>query len=268
MEYRKALEKHIDNVFNIVQNTVTTVYPKYYPKEVVDFFCQLHSRENITKDIKNGNVGVLVVDNRIVGTGSREDNHITRVYVLPEFQGKGYGSFIMQCLENTISEQYNTVMLDASLPASHLYEQRGYRTIKHEKWNVEHGVVLVYEVMEKTLCRSITDICYEGKRFCPKVNTSNGEVNGETIFCYHQRGNEFWAEYSGGEISRGYMIGFVEQNGALDFYYHHINTQNNIRVGKCHSIPRLLDNGKIELAEEWQWLNGDMSKGSSIVTEL
>jgi len=30
----------------------------------------------------------------------------------------------------------------------------------------------------------------------------------------------------------------------------------------------MLDNGKIELAEEWQWLNGDMSKGSSVVTEL
>lgn len=163
MEYRKALEKHIDRVFNIVQNTVTTIYPKYYPKEVVDFFCQLHSRENIIKDIKNENVGILVVDNQIVGTGSHEENHITRVYVLPEFQGKGYGSFIMQCLEDTISRQYHTALLDASLPASHLYEQRGYRTMKHEKWNVEHDVVLVYEVMEKELCHSIPELLDNGK---------------------------------------------------------------------------------------------------------
>ena len=91
------------------------------------------------------------MDNQIVGTGSHEDNHITRVYVLPEFQGKGYGSFIMQCLEDTISKKYNAVLLDASLPASHLYEQRGYHTIRHEKWNVENDVVLVYEVMEKEL---------------------------------------------------------------------------------------------------------------------
>lgn len=149
MEYIKATDQNIDCIFNIVQNTVTTVYPKYYPKEVVDFFCELHSRENIAKDIENGNVGVLVGDNRIVGTGSHEENHITRVYVLPEYQGKGYGSFIMQCLEEEISEKYYTVLLDASLPASHLYEQRGYRTIKHEKWHVENDVVLVYEVMEK-----------------------------------------------------------------------------------------------------------------------
>lgn len=151
MEYIKASEEHTDIIFNIVQNTVTTIYPKYYPKEVVDFFCQHHSRENITRDIENRNVGILVVDNQIVGTGSHEDNHITRVYVLPEFQGKGYGSFIMQCLEDTISKKYNAVLLDASLPASHLYEQRSYHTIRHEKWNVENDVVLVYEVMEKEL---------------------------------------------------------------------------------------------------------------------
>ncbi len=268
MEYIKAKKEDIDIIFNIVQNTVTTIYPKYYPKEVVDFFCQLHNKENIVKDIENGNVGILVVDNQIVGTGSHEDNHITRVYVLPEFQGKGYGSFIMQCLEDEISAKYHTVLLDASLPASHLYEQRGYRTIKHEKWNVENDVVLVYEVMEKSLPPMTTGICYEGKRFSPRMNTENGEVNSKTIFCYHQRGNELWAEYAGGEISKGYLVGFVEESGELDFYYQHINIQNEIRVGKCHSIPKVLDNGKIELTEEWQWLNGDMSKGSSIVTEI
>jgi hypothetical protein len=28
-----------------------------------------------------------------------------------------------------------------------------------------------------------------------------------------------------------------------------------------------LDNGKLELHEEWQWLNGDKSTGSSVVVE-
>lgn len=176
MEYIKAAKENIDIVLEIVQNTVRTIYPKYYPKEVVDFFCELHNTENIAKDIENGNVGILLVDNQIIGTGSCEGNHITRVYVLPQFQKKGYGSFIMQCLEDEISEKYDTVMLDASLPASHLYEKRGYHTIKHEKWVCENNVVLVYEIMEKELTKSVTDVCYDGKRFCPKVNTENGEV--------------------------------------------------------------------------------------------
>lgn len=151
MEYIKATDENTDIIFDIVQNTVRAIYPKYYPKEVVDFFCEHHSRENIVKDIEHGSAGILVVDSQIIGTGCHEDNHITRVYVLPEFQGKGCGSFIMQCMEDEIAAKHNTVLLDASLPASHLYEQRGYHTIKHEKLPVENDVVLVYEVMEKVL---------------------------------------------------------------------------------------------------------------------
>lgn len=173
MEYIKATCENINGVLDIVQNTVKTIYPKYYPKEVVQFFCELHNRENIAKDIENGNVGILVENNQIVGTGSRDGNHITRVYVLPEFQGKGHGSFIMQCLENQISEKYDTVLLDASLPASHLYEQRGYHTIKHERCSVENNVVLVYEVMEKRLPEINTNICCREKRCCPEANTEN-----------------------------------------------------------------------------------------------
>ena len=151
MIYKLAEEKDLQDIYNVVQQTIKAIYPKYYPAEVVKFFSELHSREAIMQDISNGHVSVLKVDNKVVGTGSFIENHITRVYVLPEFQGKGYGSFIMQCLEDTISKKYNAVLLDASLPASHLYEQRGYHTIRHEKWNVENDVVLVYEVMEKEL---------------------------------------------------------------------------------------------------------------------
>lgn len=48
MEYIKATTDNIDCIFKIVQNTVIAIYPKYYPGEVVDFFCALHNRENIS----------------------------------------------------------------------------------------------------------------------------------------------------------------------------------------------------------------------------
>lgn len=153
MQYIKATKKDTDQITDLVQDTIRTVYPKYYPKEVVDFFCELHCKENIAKDIENGFVGILQDDGVMVGTGCYKENHITRVYVKPEYQGQGYGSYIMQCLENEIGASYHSVNLDASLPACHLYEKRGYQTIRHDKWNVENGVVLVYEVMEKILSK-------------------------------------------------------------------------------------------------------------------
>ena len=80
----------------------------------------------------------------------------------------------MECLEADIAKNHESVELDASLPASHLYEKRGYKTVKHEKWSVENGVVLVYEIMEKPFAGANTDICYEGRLFMPKNNTENG----------------------------------------------------------------------------------------------
>lgn len=154
MEYIKATESDADEITALVQETIQTVYPKYYPKEVVDFFCGLHCKENILKDISAGFVGVIKIGNEIAGTGCYKDNHITRVYVKPKFQNKGYGSYIMQCLENQIGLSHEKVNLDASLPACHLYENRGYKTVRHEKWEVENGVILVYEVMEKSLVKN------------------------------------------------------------------------------------------------------------------
>ena len=267
MEYIKATEKDLEQIVTLVQETIQTIYPKYYPKEVVDFFCELHNRDNIFTDIKAGFVGVLKNEDEIIGTGCYKENHITRVYVKPAYQKQGYGSYIMQCLENEIGASNEKVCLDASLPASHLYEKRGYKTVKHERWKVENGVILVYEVMEKRLTKCSTHICYEGKYFVPRENTENGEVDGKTLFAYHQNDNILWADYSGGEIIRGHLVGTVDENGELDFYYQHLNEQKQIRIGVCHSVPLILENGKIQLSEKWQWLNGDKSTGTSIVVE-
>lgn len=151
MKYIRATKENSKEIYKLVQDTIKTIYPKYYPKDIVNFFCQLHSIENIISDIDNGDVYILIVDNHLIGTGSYKDNHITRVYVAPTFQGQGYGSYIMQMLESEIALHYDTVYLDSSLSASYMYENRGYTTIKHEKLEVENGIILVYEIMQKQL---------------------------------------------------------------------------------------------------------------------
>lgn len=93
--------------FFIIQGMIfKTIYPKYYPKEVVDFFCRRHSKEHILNGMASGNMGVLVYNDVIVGTGCFDGNHITGVYVLPSYQNQGYGSHIMNCLEKEIGQKY------------------------------------------------------------------------------------------------------------------------------------------------------------------
>jgi hypothetical protein len=110
-------------------------------------------------------------------------------------------------------------------------------------------------------------INYNGRTLVPKTNSENGEANGQTVFRYFQEGKILWAEYAGGEIIRGHMIGTVSNDGALDFHYQHINAGGHIRIGKCRSTPNQTENGKLELHENWQWLNGDLSTGTSVVIE-
>ena len=66
IRYIKATLNEAEQVYSIVQKTIKAVYPDYYPLEVVDFFCNLHSKEKIISDIENGYVSVLKIDEKIV----------------------------------------------------------------------------------------------------------------------------------------------------------------------------------------------------------
>lgn len=151
MEMKLAKKQDMEQIYNLVQETIKAVYPKYYLREIVDMFCEYHSRENVLKDIDAGNTYILLEDGEIIGTGTKQENHITRVYVLPKFQKKGYGTFIMNQLEDRIKEQYDYAEIDASLPACRLYTHLGYQTVDHGIWECKNDVIQVYEIMKKQL---------------------------------------------------------------------------------------------------------------------
>lgn len=151
MEFILANKQDTERVYELVQETIKIVYPQYYLQEIVDMFCEFHSRDNIIQDIIKGNVYILLDDGELIGTGTKKENHITRVYVLPRFQKKGYGTFIMNRLEELISEHYDYVDIDASLPACRLYAHLGYHTVDHGIWECKNDVIQVYEIMKKQL---------------------------------------------------------------------------------------------------------------------
>ncbi|TVP54190.1 MAG: n-acetylglutamate synthase [Mongoliibacter sp.] len=109
---------------------------------------------------------------------------------------------------------------------------------------------------------------YHGKKFIAVTNTANGESSSSTVFHYQQDGYLLTAEYSGGEIEKGYILGKVDAKGHIDMVYQHVNTQGEIRTGKCHSVPYFTESGNLRLKESWQWTNGDLSHGSSEIEEI
>lgn len=85
-----------------------------------------------------------------MATGTADGEHITRVFVLPEYQGRGYGSAMMDFLEQKIIKENGVAWLDSSLPAGKFYHSRGYVTKEHREYALDNGKVLEYEVMRKT----------------------------------------------------------------------------------------------------------------------
>ncbi|HEX9958791.1 MAG TPA: n-acetylglutamate synthase [Fibrella sp.] len=109
---------------------------------------------------------------------------------------------------------------------------------------------------------------YHDKVFRAVANTANGETSSETLFHYRQLGSVLTADYSGGRIVTGHLLGLVDEVGNLDFRYHQLNADGQLMTGRCQSTPEVLPGGKIRLHETWQWTSGDESSGTSIVEEV
>ncbi len=138
-----------DIVYDITQNTIDAVYPKYYPTGAVDFFKKHHSREKIEKDIENNIVYLCVIENEIVGTVTVKENEILRLFVSPKHQKKGHGRELLDFAESKVMEAYSEIIIDASLPAKSIYLKRGYKEVSYHKLITNNGDYLCYDVMVK-----------------------------------------------------------------------------------------------------------------------
>ena len=148
MKIIQAIAGDFETVRQITQETIRAVYPRYYPAGAVDFFCRHHSDESIRGDIASGKVYLLFDDETAIGTVTVSRNGINRLFVLPQYQHKGYGRALLDFAEQEILLQYDTVRIDASLPAKQIYRKRGYREIEYHVIRTENGDYLCYDVME------------------------------------------------------------------------------------------------------------------------
>lgn len=147
MEIMLAQKDDYELIRKIIQITIQLIYPRYYPKGAVHFFLMHHSDEHILTDISVGKVFVLYVDGEPVGTVTISDNNINRLFVMPEYQHKGYGKALLDFAEKKILESYEYVQIDASFPAKQIYLKRGYKEIEYNIIKTDNGDCLCYDVM-------------------------------------------------------------------------------------------------------------------------
>ena len=150
MELKRCAEGSLCEAAAIVEKTIKTIYPRYYPSGAVQFFLELHKMQRIRAAADKEAIYTAVVQGVTVGTGSIRRNEICRLFILPEYQGRGYGSRLMDLLEEIVLKEYPAVRIDASFPAEGMYLKRGYHIVSYEKIETDNGDFRCYHVMEKT----------------------------------------------------------------------------------------------------------------------
>lgn len=131
--------------------------------------------------------------------------------------------------------------------------------------NWDDNLKKAYELGKTLFDKKEEEFSLEDKYFTAIENSESGEVSGDTVFSYHQKGNAIWAEYSGGSIVKGFLLGTMDENHNLHFTYQHINVNGEIKSGSCNSRPQT-ENGKLRFYESWKWDNGE--EGTSIIEEI
>lgn len=105
------------------------------------------------------------------------------------------------------------------------------------------------------------------KKFVTTQN-KNGLSSDETIFYYKQEGNIISATYKGGAIKKGLIIGKQIEDSKIELLYQCITIEGELKAG--HSIGKVsfTNEGKLKLNLDWNWINGDLSKGKSEYIEI
>lgn len=100
-------------------------------------------------DINKGLVYLFCDEDAFVGTVTIKNNHINRLFVLPKYQHRGYGRYLLEFAENMILKNYDEIILDASLPAKRIYQLRGYVEMEYHQIKTSNGDYLCYDLMKK-----------------------------------------------------------------------------------------------------------------------
>jgi hypothetical protein len=109
-------------------------------------------------------------------------------------------------------------------------------------------------------------VSLDGRSFVGVSNTGDGDVGVATVFRYHEDGGVVWAEYGGGGVRRGYLVG-TRSGAGLAFRYVHLDADGATASGRCTSRVEVLADGRVRLHETWSWESRDGS-GRSVVEEV
>ena len=135
----------------LIDEVSNYTYKSLIPKKDYEYFKKkMWSLEFIKKDAREGYTIVVKDKEKIIGTGTIVGNYISKIYIKPEYHGKGIGKLIMKCLEKKAkSNGVKTIFLASNLNAEKFYTKLGYETTENKELYTPDGYVFKVSWMKK-----------------------------------------------------------------------------------------------------------------------
>lgn len=163
----RILEAQPDE-FNVIQYIVDETWPVAYgdilSKEQLDYMIAwLYSLEKLNADVENGHryylakdahdtpLGFIGIEHRY---GGENASKLHKIYILPQFQGKGIGEKLLQKAEGLARDKGSDVLslnVNRMNKARYFYERYGFSVVKSEDIDIGNGYLMEDFVMEKGL---------------------------------------------------------------------------------------------------------------------
>ncbi|MEV5790561.1 MULTISPECIES: hypothetical protein [unclassified Streptomyces] len=106
----------------------------------------------------------------------------------------------------------------------------------------------------------------DGLVLAPVADQAPGQVGTRTRFAYREQDGTVWADYTGGDVVRGHLVG-TREGDRLDFRYVQLKADGTTSSGHCVSLVTELSDGRVRLVETWAW-ESQAGSGTSVVEEV
>ena len=135
IEIRHASEDDSDEVSQLIIRTLRSSSAKEYSAAIIANVELSFSPSSVQRLMAKRKVFVASDNGRIVGTGSLDGKAVRMMFVLPEFQGRGIGTQLMQRIEALARENgVDVLTVPSSITAVAFYGALGFKFV-HERWH-------------------------------------------------------------------------------------------------------------------------------------
>jgi len=135
----------------LIDEVTNFTYQSQISKEGYEYLkSKMWTLEILEKDARKGYTIVVRDNDKIIGTGTIVGNYISKIYIKPEYHGRGIGKLIVNYLEKKAkSNGIKTIFLASNLTAEKFYTKLGYIPTENREIRTPDGYIFKMSWMKK-----------------------------------------------------------------------------------------------------------------------